>query len=524
MSIIEQYLTQAESLYQSENFASARIYARKVIKRDDSNVTGLTLLGLINLHQQQFIEAEACLLKANQLSPNSVSILSGLLTIAESKEDFFLALKYLLRIIEIEPEDSQYRYKLGLVANEVGNLSLAEQCFEWCVSHEVKEPAVQLNLCHIHKAKGNTDTAADYYKQYINLSDKQFGVGYWSLADLKQYQFTDFDIAKLEDCAKDDTLGVQNKSLIQFALCKAYEQRQQIDKACQSMLLANKLMSANRPFKQALFSRLVFSLLKHVPSPHISQLTKAEQTPIFIVGMPRSGTTLVEQILACHSKVGATDELPFMERFALQLEMSGSYLSRLNQLSVQEIEMLRNQYLTEANNYFNDLPSYIIDKNPNNFLHIGLIKTLFPDAKIINVVRNTVDNGLSVFKQFFSFGHDYSYSLDSINLYWQHYLDIMKHWNALYADDILDVCFEQLVREPDSQIQSILEYCHLDIEPQCFRFYESKRAVLTPSSSQVRQPMNTKAIGQGDKYKPYIAQQIVELEMIAAKATKQFFG
>ncbi|MGK0410118.1 MAG: hypothetical protein ACJASB_002279 [Shewanella psychromarinicola] len=152
------------------------------------------------------------------------------------------------------------------------------------------------------------------------------------------------------------------------------------------------------------------------------------------------------------------------------------------------------------------------------------LKAYFPQAKIINVVRNTVDNGLSVFKQFFSFGHDYSYSFTGITSYWQHYLDIMAHWDKLYPNEILHVCFEQLVREPDSQIQRMLDYCGLTTQAQCFTFYESDRAVLTPSASQVRQPMNPKAIGQAAKYQPFIAAEIAQLDAIAKKASQQFFG
>ncbi|RPA30964.1 sulfotransferase family protein [Shewanella frigidimarina] len=524
LSIIEQYLSQAEALFQSKNYSSARMYARKVIKRDDKHLEALSLLGQIHLQQQQYNEAENYFATAAAVDPNAVPVLTGLLAIAEVKQDFFLAKTYLLQLINTQGNVETYQYKLGLVATKVGDMALAEQCFEWCVANDFSEPAVQLNLGHIYKAKGDTEKAANFYHQYNQLSPKQVGVGYWSLADLKLYRFSTDDLTLLQGFATDESLSKQNQALVYFALCKAYEQTQQIDKACESMLLANQIMALHRPFKQAQFANIVLSLLGHTPSPHIDSLPTASQTPIFIVGMPRSGTTLVEQILACHTDVGATDELPFMERFALQMDMSGGYNARLSQLSASHIDQFRQRYLDEVNHYFSDAPTYVIDKNPNNFLHIGLIKTLFPQAKIINVVRNTVDNGLSVFKQFFSFGHDYSYSFAGISSYWQHYLDIMQHWDRLYPNEILHVCFEQLVREPESQIQRILDYCELATQAQCFTFYESERAVLTPSASQVRQPMNPKAIGQADKYQAFIPEQIAELDAIAKKAALQFFG
>ena len=524
LSIIEQYLSQAEALFQSKNLSSARMYARKVIKRDDKHIGALCLLGQIHLQQQQYSEAEGYFLSAAAVEPGAVPVLTGLLTIAEVKQDFFLAKKYLLQLIHTQGNTAKFRYKLGLVATKVADMALAEQCFEWCVAHNVTDPAVQLNLGHIYKAKGDTEKAAHFYHQYNQLNPTQVGVGYWSLADLKQYRFTHDDLTLLQGYAINESLSQQNLALVHFALCKAYEQTKQIDKACESMLLANQIMAQHRPFKHTQFASIVLSLLGHTPSPHINKLPSCEQIPIFIVGMPRSGTTLVEQILACHTQVGATDELPFMERFALQMDMSGGYNANLSQLSVRHIEQFRQRYLAEINHYFSDSPTYVIDKNPNNFLHIGLIKTLFPQAKIINVVRNTVDNGLSVFKQFFSFGHDYSYSFAGISSYWQHYLDIMKHWDSLYPNEILHVCFEQLVQDPEPQIQRILDYCALTTQAQCFTFYESERAVLTPSASQVRQPMNPKAIGQANKYKAFIPDQIAELEVIANKAALQFFA
>ncbi|PMG78480.1 hypothetical protein BCU84_07695 [Shewanella sp. 10N.286.51.B7] len=524
MSIIEQYLSQAESLFQSKNFSSARIYARKVIKRNDKHVEATALLGHIHLQQQQFNEAEKYFANASAIEPNSISTLNGLLAIAEIKEDFFLAKAYLEQLINVQPLMTKHHYKMGLIASKTGDMRLAEQSFNWCRENGFSEPALQLNLGHIYKAKGETLRAADFYQLYITLRPQQAGVGYWSLADLKKYRFNHIDMAELQKLAVDSSLNEQNQALVHFALCKAYEQAHQIDKATESMLLANHIMSTYRPFKQPFLAKIVLSLLKHTPSHHIEELPTTNQTPIFIVGMPRSGTTLIEQILACHTDVGATDELPFMERFALKMDISGGYQDKLSHLTANEIIQLRQQYLNEVNNYFVDIPTYFIDKNPNNFLHIGLIKTLFPQAKIINVVRNTVDNGLSVFKQFFSFGHDYSYTFNGINSYWQYYLDIMEYWDKLYPNEIRHICFEKLVLEPESQIQKLLNYCELPTEAQCFTFYNSDRVVLTPSASQVRQPMDPKAIGQSEKYKPFIAKEIAKLDAITKKASRLFFG
>ncbi|WP_220775054.1 sulfotransferase family protein, partial [Shewanella glacialipiscicola] len=249
-----------------------------------------------------------------------------------------------------------------------------------------------------------------------------------------------------------------------------------------------------------------------------------QKVPIFIVGMPRSGTTLVEQILACHSLIGATDELPYIERIALTLEQTGGYAKQLAHLSQEKINQYQQEYLQQSAQYFSTVPNYVIDKNPNNFLHIGLIKTLFPQAKIINVIRHTTDNALSVFKQYFSFGHDYSYSLENIKVYWENYLTLMEHWDSQFPQDIYHLSFEKLVIQPDDEIPKLLSYCGVDFETACLHFYQSTRPVLTPSASQVRQPMNTKAIGQCEKYQAFMGQDYVDFEQININVRHRLLG
>ncbi|MCJ7816204.1 MAG: sulfotransferase, partial [Xanthomonadales bacterium] len=236
----------------------------------------------------------------------------------------------------------------------------------------------------------------------------------------------------------------------------------------------------------------------------------------------RSGSTLVEQILASHSMVEATDELPYLERIGLELDKTGGYARALGNISAEQQETYAKQYLAKVEPYLQrNLPCFI-DKNPNNFLHIGLIKSLFPDARIINVMRDPLDNAMSVFKQYFDKGHEYSYSMEGIIFYWQGYLTMMQHWARIFPGTIFHLRYEALVKAPKQAIPAILQYCGLPVEEACFRFYESDRPVLTPSASQVSGPITDRAVGSGLKYSQFIQTALPRLAEIERKGMEIF--
>ena len=314
------------------------------------------------------------------------------------------------------------------------------------------------------------------------------------------------------------------RALMLFALAVAYEQQGRLEDAFIAVSEANLVLAEHRPFRAEQFFKLVQSLVTEVTEP-AAPVAYDGPTPIFVVGMPRSGTTLVEQILACHSDVEATDELPFLERFALGLEETGSYARALARFTPEQQENFAARYLERVAPYRRQGLGHFIDKNPANFLHIGLVKAIFPQAKIINVVRDTLDNAMGVFKQYFNRGNDFSYSMQSIIYYWQGYVTLMKHWEELYPGDVLHVSYEAMTRDADGSIGKILDYCGLPREEACFRFWESDRPVLTPSAAQVRNPITDAAVGSGLKYEQFIAPNIPALAEITRKAREVFgFG
>ena len=522
MSREEQYLKDAKAYFASQQFSSAGIYARKVIRRQPQNTDALLILAQLAVKANDIKEAESKFDAILVLAPNSVNALKGKLHLLESRQKYFNQLDILHRLIQITPDDLELHFKLGMVALQTGNMALATDKLNYCVDQHYDNPAAKLNLGHVYKATGDTPLAARCYHEFITENPDKKATGFWSLADLKNYTFSEEDKAKVLTALDTPSLSQGSRALLLYTLNRIFEQSGENEQAYVAMVQANQLLAPLKPFKKSSFINIVQSLINTDLKPHAA---KPDQTvPIFIVGMPRSGTTLVEQILASHSLIGATDELPYIERIALSLEHSGGYAKQLANLSPQQISYYQQQYLQESAQYFSTVPNYVIDKNPNNFLHIGLIKTLFPQAKIINVVRHATDNALSVFKQYFSFGHDYSYSLENIKVYWENYLTLMEHWDRQFPHDVYHLCFEKLVTQPNDEIPKLLAYCGVEFETDCLHFYQSKRPVMTPSASQVRQPMNTKAIGQCEKYQSFMGQDYRDFELISTKVQERLLG
>jgi len=441
---------------------------------------------------------------------------------AEEKENRFLAIDLLTQYIAEHPDQPEYRYQLAVKHFQTGDPVRAEELLRGCIEDGFEDPRLQLNLGHTLKAQVRTDEAAEAYRKIaMGFDDKIASAGWWSLADLKNYRFTEQELVLLQGRTQITESAPGYRGLMLFALAAAYEQQGRYEDAFMAMSEANLIMSEYRPFRAEQYFELVQSMLREVTEPSPPGQA-SDATPVFVVGMPRSGTTLVEQILACHSKVEPTDEMPFMERFGLGLEEAGGYAKALARLTPEQQVNFAARYLEQMKPRRREGRPYFIDKNPSNFLHVGMIRAIFPNAKIINVVRDTLDNAMSMFKQYFHRGNDFSYSLQAIVFYWQGYITLMRHWDALYPGGVLHVSYESLVHDPDTKIAQLLDHCGLQHEDACFRFWESDRPVLTPSASQVRQPMTPKSIGSGQRYEPFIQPHIPALAEITRKAREVF--
>ena len=466
---IKALLEQAITLQQQGNTSSAAMYARKVLKKHPQQIDALMIMLDIAKSNHDAVTVGKLVNTILEVEPNNSKALYELLLVLQAKELHFQVIEHIDNMLKVINNDLNLYMQKGLACLSAGKINDAELSLHFCLDNNFENTYLYLNLGHVYKAKGQSTKAAEFYQKFIVVNPDNCAVGYWSLADLKDQKFSEIDKLKMQTLLASNNYSAGNQSLMMFAIARACEQLKDFKQAFEYMNKANGIMATYRPFKAEPYANIIKSLIANGnQSAQLNLQDEVNVTPVFIIGMPRSGTTLVEQILAAHSQVRTTDELPFMERIALELEQAGGYAKSLATMAEPKIAALRSRYLNQVSDYFdkdNDNTKQenlvFIDKNPNNFLHVGLIKTLFPNAKIINVMRDPLDNAMSVFKQHFSNGHDYSYSLPGIAFYWQGYLSLMFHWQNLYKQEIYHLSYEALVAEPELKTHQLLEYCHL---------------------------------------------------------------
>ncbi|RMA79476.1 tetratricopeptide repeat-containing sulfotransferase family protein [Umboniibacter marinipuniceus] len=437
-----------------------------------------------------------------------------------AKEDYLGAINVLEQILAIDSAAPKALLDLGRSQLQAGQPTKTLETLSTVSSDHSDYLAIQLVVGHAHKALNNNDAAAEAYGTMITDDNPYFsGVAFWSIADLKTRAFHDDEIAALEQFIERFESQPEVRYLADFAMVKVLESRGDYEAAFNSAQRANNIAWQLQPFDPAAFQQFV---MQNAQTPWHSKLSSNEAAPIFIVGMHRSGSTLLEQILAAHSGIEATDELPYIRRFAHQLEQA-KLSKAFSELDEKALDGMAQQYLEQAQAHQPGFSGTLIDKEPTNFLHIGLIFSLFPKAKIINIVRDPRDNAMAVYKQYFAKGNEYSNALEGIAFYWQGYATLMRHWQAQYGDKILNVSYEALTDNPENQIARLFAYLDKPLEPACLKFYESDRPVLTPSSGQVRQPINKRSVGAWEKYKEPLGQHAQVLTQIKQVVDKLFF-
>jgi hypothetical protein len=335
-----------------------------------------------------------------------------------------------------------------------------------------------------------------------------FGDAWWSLANLKTYRFSQNEIVQMRaEEAAPGTDPVDRYHLC-FALGKALEDRNEFAESWQFYERANALKRAESRYhpditetntrKQVeVCTAQFFAARVGVGVPNLD--------PIFIVGVPRSGSTLIEQILASHSLVEGTHELSDIQRIVVEIRglEDNRYPAVLAELAPEEFRRLGERYITDTRAYRQGKP-FFIDKMPNNFCHIGLIHLMLPNAKIIDVRRDPMACCVSNLRQLFAKGQEFTYSIEDIARYYRTYLELMRHWDAVLPGRILRVWYEDVVEDLEGNVRRILEFCGLEFEPACVEFYKTERSVSTASSEQVRRPIFLGGLFQWRNYEPWL--------------------
>jgi tetratricopeptide (TPR) repeat protein len=404
------------------------------------------------------------------------------------------------RLIKIEPDNPESWITVGAVSTRLMRHDQALESYERAA--RLKPDAVQLRMAvgHILKTLGRRADSEAAYKAAL-LMDPAMAEAYWSLADLKNYSFGDAEIAAMRDLLTNQSIERTHTAHVCFALGKALEQRRQYAESFAYYARGNAVRRLDSPFDIQQFERRTARIRAFFDKAFFEQRPGAgdpSAAPIFIVGLPRSGSTLLEQILASHSRVEGTMELPNIIGMTHQFDDMDAgrdgYPESVATAPVGLLSALGGRYLEETAPLRSG-KEHFTDKLPNNFSHIGFIHAILPRATIIDARRHPMDCCFSTFKQHFAEGQTFSYDLSDLGRYYRCYLSLMDHWDNVLPGKVLHVQYEDLVREPEAHIRRLLEHCRLPFEAACLSFHQTRRAVRTASAEQVRQPIYTSGVG-----------------------------
>jgi tetratricopeptide (TPR) repeat protein len=473
---------------------------RDILRADSSHVAALCGLAALSLEADVPQDAERLLRHALQQSAHSPlawrELGLALLALGRLEEADAAARE----VAKIEPENPQTWSTIAAVATRLMRQEEALEAYERAASLKPGEVRLRMSIGHVQKTLGKRPESEASYKAALAM-DPGLAEAYWSLADLKNYTFSDAEVAAMRSLLAHDKRERRNEAQLHFALGKAYEQRRRYPEAFTHYAQGNALRRLDAPFDIEHFERRSARIRTVFDAAFFARHAGAgdpDGGPIFIVGLPRSGSTLIEQILASHSQVEGTMELPNILNISREFDDLAAgrngYPESVRQVSTAYLSALGTRYLAQVAPLRRGRERFT-DKLPNNFSHVGLIHAILPKATIIDARRHPMDSCFSTFKQHFAEGQTFSYDLEHLGRYYRCYLALMDYWDAVLPGTVLHLQYEDLVRDPETQIRRLLEHCGLPFEAACLAFHETRRSVRTASAEQVRQPLYTSGVG-----------------------------
>jgi tetratricopeptide (TPR) repeat protein len=508
----ERRLAEAFAALANERVDAAQALLQQVLEHSPQDVAALRLRARVAAAREDYAEAERLLGECLRLAPGYTRARLDLVDILHQQQRGEPMLPLLERLLAAEPANSAYRSLQASAYTLLGHTERAITILEELLSEHPGNEVAWLNYGHTLRAAGRYREAIDAYRKCIELQPG-CGSAWLALADLKTYRFSGGDIAAMQIQAAGEKVGHEERSRLEFALGKALEDAADFAAAFRHYAQANALRRAVvhyqsssttrfRELTEALYTREFLAERAGWGCPSVD--------PIFIVGLPRAGSTLLEQILASHSQVEGTRELSLVIRFAMDLgdrEQPGNpatYPQSLARLTHARFCALGERYLAQTRAYRLQGRPRFIDKMGANFQHVGLIHLMLPNARVIDARRSALGCCFANFKQHFQGGAWFTYSLEDLGRYYRDYVSLMGHFDRVLPGRIHRVCYEDLVRDLEGEVRRLLDYCGLPFEAQCLRFHETRRTAQTVSSEQVRQPLYTEGIEQWRNFEPWL--------------------
>jgi len=504
-------LVEASKLLREGKLGKAERIVRDLLKKHPADVSAIRVLADIGVKLRQYEDASHLLERCLELAPDFHAARHSYAMVLMRRQKPEAAIHEAEKLLAQEPNNPNFLMLKASVLTRIGDQSGALEIYEKILKNYPNQARAQMSYGHTLKTVGRLDEAIEAYKKCIRLSP-EVGEAYWSLANLKTFRFSDEDIDNMRRQVTTEGGDADDQSHLAFALGKALEDRRGYDESFKFYRRGNAIRRVEH--RHNLKVNVLESLrqVRALPRAFFEQRKGwgcQAPDPIFVVGLPRAGSTLLEQILASHSQVEGTSELQDVITISRKLgnknreNPAGKYPEVLAELTQDRFRELGESYLETTRVHRSDTP-FFIDKMPNNFRHIGLIHLILPNSKIIDARRHPMGGCFSGFKQLFAHGQTFTYGLEDIGKYYRDYFKVMDHWDAVLPGRVHRVQYEEMVADTEAQIRALLDYCELDFEEQCLRFYETDRAIRTPSAEQVRKPIYKEGLEQWRNFEAHL--------------------
>lgn len=503
-------LAVSNSIYE-DKLLKAEALCRRFLQDNPHHIEAMRLLADIGTRLGSLEEADFLLESALTFDPKNVQVRLDHIAVLRKRQKFKNALKQARFLLDQDPENPVFLSHYAIECLQASQLDDALKTFDKVLEKLPKDPATLTSKGHVLKTIGRQQDAVESYRAAYHVAPRHADA-YHALANLKTYRFTDTELKSMVSAVDTDDLNYNSRIQFCFALGKAYEDINEFELSFTYYKQGNDLKLKQCRYKTDQMEQ-EFAAQVRSCNPKLFMNQRGHgcdaADPIFIVGLPRSGSTLLEQILASHSQVDGTIELPNMLALAHKLrggkkiDAETGYPANLATIPAKELRAFGEAYLNETATHRSGAP-FFIDKMPNNFRHIGLIHLILPNAKIIDARRNPMACCFSSFKQLFAEGQEFTYGLEEIGRYYRGYVDLMKHWDTVLPGKILHVQYEDVVADLETQVYKILDHCDLPFESTCLEFHKTKRSVRTASSEQVRQPIYKSGLAQWQNFERHL--------------------
>jgi tetratricopeptide (TPR) repeat protein len=494
---------------------------RKILQSNPTNPEAMRLLADIGARLGVLDDAETLLESAHELAPTNVQVHIDYIQTLRKRQRFAAAREQSQKLLATNTENPQFISLAAVEAMQSGDFDEALALFQQVLARLPEDAITLTSVGHAEKTRGNYDASVAAYHRAL-ASQPTHGEAFYSLANLKVYKFSESEVTAMREAVANARLPHNDRVYMNFALGKAFEDRKQFADSFNYYAQGNALKKVQSRYRaQGMTDDLEAQKRACTKELFAAQASAgcAAADPIFVLGLPRAGSTLVEQILASHSQVDGTLELPNILSLSQRLRRLGQgrgagklararedyadYPANLHQLDGAQLREFGEEFIEQTAIHRSGAP-FFIDKMPNNFRHIGLIKLILPNAKIIDARRGPMACCFSGFKQLFAEGQEFSYSLSDIGQYYRDYVSLMAHWDEVLPGFVHRIENEKLIEDLEGEVRKLLAFCGLPFEQSCVEFHRNTRSVRTPSSEQVRQPISRSGVDQWRSYEPYL--------------------